>query len=99
MGAEQVLKEGIALHRNLQVVWRDVETSILEKPPMAAVQRLRGICDLDLTSSQARHLLQLLVRSTGRQDLMRAVGVSVDGRSSGTGTPEHLRNSAAGSRA
>jgi len=62
-----------------------------------AVQRLRGICDLDLTSMQARLLLKLLVRCTGRTDLMRALGFSEN--RSGTATPEMLRSSTPGSRA
>merc|ERR1719362_237269 len=94
--AEQVLKEGLTLHRNLQVVWRDLERSLLDQPPSAAVQRLRGICDLDLTSLQARHLLQLLVRMTGRADFMRALGFS--DRGSGAGTPEMRGGSGPGSR-
>jgi len=94
--AEQVLKEGLTLHRNLQVVWRDLERSLLDQPPSVAVQRLRGICDLDLTSLQARHLLQLLVRMTGRADFMRALGFS--DRGSGTGTPEMRGGSTPGSR-
>jgi len=95
--AEEALKEGLALHRNLEVVWRDLERTLLDQPPTTGVQRLRGICDLDLTSLQARLLLKLLVRSTGRADLMRALGFT-DQRS-GAATPEMLRSSTPGSRA
>lgn len=95
--AEEALKEGLALHRNLQVVWRDVERTLLDQPPTTAVQRLRGICDLDLTSLQARLLLKLLVRSTGKTDLLRALGFT-DQRS-GAATPEMLRSSTPTSRA
>jgi len=63
----QVLREGLTLHVNLQCVWRELEKGACDRP-VAAVQRLRGICDLDLTSIQARHLLQLLYRSSGRTD-------------------------------
>jgi len=84
--AEEVLKQGLSLHRNLQCVWQEIERGLLAEQPLQAVQRLRGICDLDLTSLQARQLLQLLVRATGRQDLLRALGAG-----SGAATPDVLR--------
>jgi tetratricopeptide (TPR) repeat protein/tRNA A-37 threonylcarbamoyl transferase component Bud32 len=70
--AERVVKEGLALHRNLQHVWKEVEEGLADQP-LEAVQRLRGICDLDLTSLQARTLLGLLASATGRSDLSRAL--------------------------
>jgi len=70
--SDRVLKEGLQLHRNLQHVWNEVEQGLGDQP-LEAVQRLRGICDLDLTSMQARLLLTLLARSMGRSDLSRAL--------------------------
>jgi tetratricopeptide (TPR) repeat protein/tRNA A-37 threonylcarbamoyl transferase component Bud32 len=70
--AERVVKEGLILHRNLQHVWKEVEEGLADQP-LEAVQRLRGICDLDLTSYQARTLLGLLAKATGRSDLSRAL--------------------------
>jgi tetratricopeptide (TPR) repeat protein/tRNA A-37 threonylcarbamoyl transferase component Bud32 len=69
--AEQVLKEGIALHRNLQHVWGDIESSPVQ--PAVAVQKLRGICDLDLTSQQAKQLLALLAQVHGRSDIIQGL--------------------------
>jgi len=70
--SERVVKEGLELHRNLQHVWREVEQGLADQP-LEAVQRLRGICDLDLSSLQARTLLSLLARAHGRSDLSRAL--------------------------
>lgn len=71
--AEQLVREGLAQHRNLQHVWRAQEKLLPQQPPpyTAAVQQLRGICDLDLTTLQARRLLALLARCSGRHDLVR----------------------------
>lgn len=76
--AEQVLKEGISLHKNLQVIWREeLEQSLPRgERPVAAVQRLRGICDLDLTAIQAKQLLQLLVQTLGRPEHLRGASIS-----------------------
>eukprot|EP00933_Yihiella_yeosuensis_P040904 TRINITY_DN35315_c0_g1_i1.p1 TRINITY_DN35315_c0_g1~~TRINITY_DN35315_c0_g1_i1.p1 ORF type:complete len:1075 (-),score=210.90 TRINITY_DN35315_c0_g1_i1:93-2954(-) len=79
-------KEGLSLHRNLQTVWREIETGKHNSQPMAAVQRLRGICDLDLSSSQAKQLLKLLAGATGRLDLIPAGNLG-GGGGSGYGTP------------
>jgi len=57
---DRLLKEGLQQHKNLRHVWRELEDGVLD--PQQAVQRFRSICDLDLNSSQARHLLQLLGR-------------------------------------
>merc|ERR1719282_600877 len=70
--ADNVIKEGLSLHQNLQHVWREIENGLASQP-VAAVQKLRGICDLDLTSLQARQLLRLLARAMGRADLSRAL--------------------------
>lgn len=70
--SERVLKEGLQLHRNLQHVWREIENGSVDQP-LEAVQRLRGICDLDLTSLQARMLLGMLARVSDRSDLQRAL--------------------------
>jgi len=77
--AEQVLREGLSLHKNLQCVWRELERGGCDRP-LAAMQRLRGICDLDLTTQQAKQLLQLLARASGRSDLL-------GGNFSGISTP------------
>lgn len=71
--AEQLVREGLKQHRNLQHVWRAQEKLLHQQQPpyTAAVQQLRGICDLDLTTLQARRLLALLARSGGRHDLVR----------------------------
>mmetsp|Transcript_116458 Transcript_116458/g.184312 ORF Transcript_116458/g.184312 Transcript_116458/m.184312 type:complete len:1217 (-) Transcript_116458:29-3679(-) len=71
-GAEKSLKEGLALHRNLQHVWGEIANSLASQPTVA-VQRLRGICDLDLTSQQARQLLSMLAQVHERADIARAV--------------------------
>lgn len=62
---EQLLREGLALHKNLQCVWQEIDKEASADRPLLAVQRLRGVCDLDLTSVQARQLLQLLLRTAG----------------------------------
>jgi len=67
---ERVLKEALALHRNLQHLWKEVESGATEHPAQA-VQLMRSICDLDLTTFQARALLHLLARTAQRRDLMR----------------------------
>eukprot|EP00929_Paragymnodinium_shiwhaense_P112726 TRINITY_DN80995_c0_g1_i1.p1 TRINITY_DN80995_c0_g1~~TRINITY_DN80995_c0_g1_i1.p1 ORF type:complete len:782 (-),score=98.70 TRINITY_DN80995_c0_g1_i1:215-2560(-) len=69
---EQVLREGLAEHKNLQCVWQEIEHGLGARQPLAAVQKLRGICDLDLSSSQARQLLRLLAQAFGRSDLAHA---------------------------
>jgi len=66
-GADQMLKDGLSLHRNLQHVWREVEGTLAAQP-VAAVTKLRGICDLDLTSQQARQLLAMLARAAGQSE-------------------------------
>jgi len=70
--SEKVLKEGLSLHRNLQHVWHEIETGLASQP-LAAVQRLRGICDLDLTSLQAKQLLRMLAQVMGRTDIQHAL--------------------------
>jgi len=70
--SERVVKEGLELHKNCQHVWHEVEEGLADQP-LEAVQRLRGICDLDLSSLQARTLLSLLARAHGRSDLSRAL--------------------------
>lgn len=80
--ADVVAKEGLSLHRNLQHVWHDIQRG-QDSEPVAAVQKLRGLCDLDLTSSQARQLLRLLARATGRSDMVRSLGGSTPPRSRG----------------
>lgn len=62
---EQLLREGLALHKNLQCVWQEIDKEASADRPLLAVQRLRGVCDLDLTSVQAKQLLQLLLRTVG----------------------------------
>lgn len=71
--AEQLVREGLGLHRNLQHVWRAQEKLLPQQQPpyTAAAQQLRGICDLDLTTLQARRLLALLARCSGRHELVR----------------------------
>jgi len=72
--ADRVVKEGLSLHRNLQHVWREIEGGLAtQQGPLAAIQRLRGICDLDLNSAQARQLLGMLARAMGRADITRAL--------------------------
>lgn len=66
--AEKFLKEALALHRNLQHVWSEIENSLANQPT-AAVQRLRGICDLDLSSQQARQVLGMLAQVHKRSDI------------------------------
>ncbi|CAE8632472.1 unnamed protein product, partial [Polarella glacialis] len=68
-----VAKEGLSSHRNLQTVWREIEGGQYSSQPLAAVQRLRGICDLDLNSVQAKQLLQLLAGALGRADLAQGM--------------------------
>merc|ERR1719424_953256 len=70
--SERVVREGLELHKNCQHVWHEVEQGLADQP-LEAVQRLRGICDLDLSSLQARSLLGLLARAHGRSDLSRAL--------------------------
>jgi len=70
--ADMCVKEGLSLHRNLQHVWKEIEAGLANKPT-AAVQRLRGICDLDLTSGQARQLLKVLARAMGSAALARTL--------------------------
>jgi len=70
---DQLLKEGLVQHRNLQHVWQEIEMGLASQP-VAAVQRLRGICDLDLTTLQAQQLLRLLAQAFCRADLARAAG-------------------------
>eukprot|EP00928_Gymnodinium_smaydae_P010166 TRINITY_DN13815_c0_g1_i2.p1 TRINITY_DN13815_c0_g1~~TRINITY_DN13815_c0_g1_i2.p1 ORF type:complete len:537 (-),score=125.38 TRINITY_DN13815_c0_g1_i2:102-1712(-) len=69
---EQVLREGLSTHKNLQFVWQEIEQGLGLRHPVAAVQKLRGICDLDLTSGQARQLLLLLANAQGNADLANA---------------------------
>jgi len=66
--SDQLGREGLHLHNNLEHVWQEVESKFANQP-QAAVQRLRGICDLDLTSAQARLLCNILARATDRRDL------------------------------
>eukprot|EP00927_Polykrikos_kofoidii_P072465 TRINITY_DN68580_c0_g1_i1.p1 TRINITY_DN68580_c0_g1~~TRINITY_DN68580_c0_g1_i1.p1 ORF type:complete len:787 (+),score=121.84 TRINITY_DN68580_c0_g1_i1:96-2456(+) len=66
---EQVLREGLAEHRNLKCVWQEIDQGLGARDPVASVQKLRGICDLDLSTAQARQLLSLLAAATGRSDL------------------------------
>merc|ERR1719162_2101762 len=82
--AERVVQEGVQLHRNLQHVWEEVERGLADQP-LEAVQRLRGICDLDLSSLQARTLLALLARAYGRSDLSRALAAIPPPRQRGSG--------------
>lgn len=56
--AVNLAKEAVLVHRNLQTVWHGIQSSRLGG--REAVQRLRGICDLDLNVNQANELLQLL---------------------------------------
>lgn len=85
--AEATVKESLGAHRNLQQVWRDIESAPCQ--PLEAVQRLRGICDLDLTSAQAKQLLRLLARAHGRADFAAALA-------GGTGASTPLRTSNGG---
>lgn len=70
--SHQLAKEGLSLHKNLQCVWSDIGNG-LEEMPLACIQRLRGICDLDLTSTQARQLLELLAQALGRTRVTQAL--------------------------
>merc|ERR1719271_1971268 len=70
--AQKVLREGLALHRNLQHVWAEIEGTLAGQP-VAAVQRLRGICDLDLSSQQARQVLGMLAQVHNRTDIANAL--------------------------
>ncbi|CAK0808735.1 unnamed protein product [Prorocentrum cordatum] len=72
---EALLGEALGLHRNLARVWRDAEAGDADQAA-AAVQRLRGICDLDLNTLQARQLLRLLALRAGRADLARALAAA-----------------------
>lgn len=72
--AEVIAREGLGLHKNLQHVWREIESGQHSSQPLAAVQRLRGLCDLDLNSMQARQLIRVLARATDRPELARALG-------------------------
>lgn len=72
--AQVLAKEGLSAHQNLQSVWREIEGGQHNSKPLEAVQRLRGICDLDVTSAQAKLLLHLLAGATGRTDLTRGLG-------------------------
>lgn len=67
---KQLLQEGLSLHRNLHALWRQIETSI-SRQAAHAIQLMRCICDLDLTTLQAETLLSLLARASGRKDLVR----------------------------
>eukprot|EP00930_Biecheleria_cincta_P033408 TRINITY_DN23139_c0_g2_i1.p1 TRINITY_DN23139_c0_g2~~TRINITY_DN23139_c0_g2_i1.p1 ORF type:complete len:806 (+),score=148.00 TRINITY_DN23139_c0_g2_i1:296-2419(+) len=98
--AEQLARDGLALHRNLEFVWRAQEKALQQQQPpyTAAVQQLRGICDLDLTSLQARRLLALLARATGRQGLVRPLAsTGAWGGSAGGSAPSSQPNSRPGS--
>jgi len=88
--AEMLAKESLAQHRNLQQVWRGIEGGPAQ--PVEALQRLRGICDLDLTTVQAKQLLKLLARAHGRSELARGGG------SSGAATPLRSTGGSAMSR-
>lgn len=70
--AECMVQEALSIHKNLQQVWREIEAGPVGQP-LEAVQRLRGICDLDLTSAQAKQLLRLMARAMGRPDLAQAL--------------------------
>jgi len=76
--AEQLVREGLPMHRNLEHVWRAQERLLPQQQPpyTSAVQQLRGICDLDLTTLQARRLLALLARSSGRHGLVRPLATT-----------------------
>lgn len=98
--AEQLARDGLALHRNLEYVWRAQEKALQQQQPpyTAAVQQLRGICDLDLTTLQARRLLALLARATGRQGLVRPLAsTGAWGGSTGNSAPSSQPNSRPGS--
>lgn len=98
--AEQLARDGLALHRNLEHVWRAQEKALPQQQPpyTAAVQQLRGICDLDLTSLQARRLLALLARASGRQGLVRPLAsTGAWGGSAGGSAPSSQPNSRPGS--
>mmetsp|Transcript_121286 Transcript_121286/g.387569 ORF Transcript_121286/g.387569 Transcript_121286/m.387569 type:complete len:1148 (+) Transcript_121286:146-3589(+) len=70
--AEDAIRECLVLHQNLRHVWSEIESGPVSNP-VEAVQRLRGICDLDLTSMQAKQLLRLMSRSSGRTDLIQVM--------------------------
>lgn len=84
--AAQVLRDGLKEHRNLLCVWREIERGLGTQQPASALQRLRGICDLDLTSSQARELLLLLSNVMGRADIGRAVNQALPADPRGRGS-------------
>ncbi|CAJ1330716.1 unnamed protein product [Effrenium voratum] len=77
--ASSLAQEALTAHRNLQTawdpgscggdrqVWREIESG--QQSGTGALQRLRGICDLDLTAAQARQLLQLLAAAANRPEL------------------------------
>lgn len=74
--SEALVREGLCLHKNLQHIWQQIETGQLASKGVAAVQQLRAICDLDLTSVQARSLLRILSQISGRPELAPAGGGS-----------------------
>lgn len=65
----QLVTDALALHKNLRHVWAEIESRLAQNPT-DAVQRLRGICDLDLTSVQARQLLLILAQTAGCVELV-----------------------------
>eukprot|EP00435_Cladocopium_sp_Y103_P025948 s815_g6.t1 len=88
--AVNLAKEAVLVHRNLQTVWQGIQSSRLGG--REAVQRLRGICDLDLNVNQANELLQLLsaenqpVRRTGRETPVQSMPGTPTARGFGTPT-------------
>eukprot|EP00429_Kryptoperidinium_foliaceum_P018991 CAMPEP_0176027110 /NCGR_PEP_ID=MMETSP0120_2-20121206/13291_1 /TAXON_ID=160619 /ORGANISM="Kryptoperidinium foliaceum, Strain CCMP 1326" /LENGTH=1125 /DNA_ID=CAMNT_0017360315 /DNA_START=128 /DNA_END=3503 /DNA_ORIENTATION=- len=97
--AEQAIRDSLRLHRNLSHVWGQVEGGELPNP-LEAVQRLRGICDLDLTTLQAKQLLRLLARASGRRDLLEsmsslAVPMQCRGNAGGPAGSASSRNTSA----
>ncbi|CAE8638707.1 unnamed protein product, partial [Polarella glacialis] len=90
--AASLVLKGLAKHRNLECVWRSIEAA--HQPSPAVIQKLRGICDLDLTTQQARRLLSLLARASGRH----LGGGGGGGGSAASSQPGSRSGSARGSR-
>jgi len=87
--AVHLAKEALLVHRNLQTVWKELQSSSRDR--REAVQRLRSICDLDLNVQQANELLQLLSADVGSQPRLgrETPGQSMPGTPTarGPGTP------------
>lgn len=83
--AEEAVRSALSFHRNLEHIWSEIEGGAVANP-LEAVQRLRGICDLDLTTLQAKSLLRLMARASDRADLlqgMSSLAVPMQGRREG----------------